>query len=189
MRALRSGQRSLKGRRSPGAETYDASASLVNQTLQTVNGQLVSDSQEVGFAEVANMECFFKRPLRTFGNCVDPANPYVPALPNVQSPPGTPLRQRTTVKGWGKCWSCRGFRMPTVYLRARTPCCSLHSTDLAKDVLSRRFKKHFWRVLQLKIAGALVAHNDIARRSGGRRRLKSATVQASGATAVLASGV
>jgi hypothetical protein len=38
------------GDAAPGAETFDASASLVNQTLKTVNGQIVSDSQEVGFA-------------------------------------------------------------------------------------------------------------------------------------------
>ena len=35
------------GDAAPGAETFDASASLVNQTLKTVNGQIVSDSQEL----------------------------------------------------------------------------------------------------------------------------------------------
>jgi len=34
-------------------ETFDASASLVNQTIKTVNGQVLSDSQEVGFARSA----------------------------------------------------------------------------------------------------------------------------------------
>jgi hypothetical protein len=35
----------------PRTETFDASASLVYETIRTVNGQIFSDSQEVGFAK------------------------------------------------------------------------------------------------------------------------------------------
>jgi hypothetical protein len=38
------------GGEAPNAEGIDASASLSNQTIRTLNGQLVSDSQEIGFA-------------------------------------------------------------------------------------------------------------------------------------------
>ena len=113
----------------------------------------------IGFEGVAvgQYGVFFLKTTQDVWEFVDPANPYLPALPNVQLPPGTPLDQVTV--GLGQVLVVPGAS-DADRLRALDALSHLH-TDLAKEVLSNALRSTSGE-LQLKIAGTLVAHNDIA---------------------------